>query len=355
MKPDQIDNRLSRLYAAEVPESFGTAWREDIRREESIQTMKKNSTMRPLMKKLVPALCALVMAVGGLWAGTLDMTAAPQGNGAMLTRSRAVSNSTYKMTTDYDAGYAVEETYDLGMGADGVATYGAQAQPQTERKLVRMADLSIRTDAYDAALEQVQTRLADMGGYIESLYQYGETARHVNLSLRVPSDRLDEFLGGMEGLGRVTSRSESTTDMTVQYADNQARLETLYQKRDRLNDLLLKAESVSDLIEIEGAIADTQYQIDSYETSQRTIDRQVDMSMVSLTLMEEEKSVINPELTLGQRISAGFQASVEWLVDFGRNVIVFAVMIAPAAAAAAVLWLGWRLIRRVLRKKNEEE
>jgi len=362
MKPDQLDNRLSRLYAADVPEGFESGWRAEIRREERMQTMKKNNNWNPLFRRLMPALCALVLVVGSLWVGTLDLNGNVSGDesGQMVSFSRSTSNTSNgaspKLMGSYDAAddYAYEENYDTGMAAGGsLTTYGAQ--PQTERKLVRTADLTIRTDEYDQSLEAVQTLLADMGGYIENLYQYGETARRVSLTLRVPSEMLDAFLGGMEGLGRVTNRSESTMDMTVEYADNQARLDTLYQKRDRLNELLLRAESVSDLIEIESAIADTQYQIDRYETSQRSIDRQVDMSMVTLTLMEEEKTVINPELTLGQRIAAGFKASVEWLADFGRNIIVFGVMIAPAAAVIAVLWVIWRAVRRVRRKKTKEE
>ena len=91
----------------------------------------------------------------------------------------------------------------------------------------------------------------------------------------------------MEGVGRVTDRSESVTDMTVQYTDNQTRLETLYAKRERLNQLMAQAQEVSDLIELETAVADTQYEIERYETSQRDIDRRVDMSAVNVTLLEE--------------------------------------------------------------------
>ncbi|MBR6571560.1 MAG: DUF4349 domain-containing protein [Clostridia bacterium] len=356
-KKMDLDSRLSRLYASDVPESFETGWRADIRREESIQTMKKNNRWNPLFKRIVPVLCALVLVVGGLWAGTLDLQPDDivRGAGQDMNYARSTSSNSGapKMTATYDAAYEEVETYDAGFTADSVVSYGAQQQP--DRKLVRTADLTIRTDSYDQSLQAVQDQLAALGGYIESLYQYGETTRSINLTLRVPSDQLDAFLGSMSGLGRVTHRSESTIDMTVEYADNQARLETLYQKRDRLNALLAQAENVADLIEIESAIAETQYQIDRFETSQRSIDRQVDMSMVTLTLMEQEQKAVNPELTLGERIAAGFKASVEWLGDFGRNVIVFGVMIAPAAAIIAVLWVVWRVIRRATHKKTKEE
>jgi len=353
MQPENrndIDQRLSRLYAAPVPESFETGWRADIRREESMQRMNARNGKR-IWKRLVPALCVLVLVMGGLWAGELEdsvqnLTAYET---SMVTSSRS-SGSASKMAANYSM-MAVEESYDTAAAYDmGVTTYGAVQQ--TQRKLVRSANLTIRTNAFDDALVHVQDQLAAMGGYIENLYQYGENVRRISLTMRVPSEKLDDFLLSLEGTGKVTDRSESTTDMTTQYVDNEARLQTLYEKRDRLNQLLAKAETVADLIEIESAIADTQYQIDSYETSQRSIDRQVEMSEVSLTLMEQEQTVVNPELSLGERIRAGFIDSVNWLEELLRNIIVFVVMASPVIALIAVVWLGWRVIRK-FRKREE--
>ncbi len=357
MQPEHqndLDKRLSRLYAAPVPESFETGWRADIRREESMENMNK-SNWRPMWRKLVPALCVMVFVLGGLWAGTLEEKGDyAETQHAMVTTSRmasGASNGNAKLAANYSMMAVEEAAYDTAAAYDyGVTTYGAI--PQENRKLVRTADLTIRTNAFEAAVDQVQDTLNDMGGYIENLYQYGENVRRLNLSMRVPSSQLDAFLASMEGAGRVTDRSESTTDMTVQYQDNQARLDTLYQKRDRLNELLQKAETVSDLIEIESAIADTQYQIDSYETSQRSIDRQVDMSAVNLTIVEEEQTVVNPELTLAERIRAGFIDSVNWLEELARNMVVFAVMAAPVIALIAVVWLGWKLIQKIRNRRK---
>ena len=349
MQPDQnheIDQRLSRLYAAPVPESFETGWRAEIRREESIQTMKKGNAKR-IWNKLVPVLCMLVLVLGGLWTGEME-------NGVDYAATTAVTSTRASGSNSMSAKYslmAAEESYDTAAAYDtGVTTYGAVQQ--TQRKLVRSADLTIRTNTFDDAVSHVQEQLNAVGGYIENLYQYGENVRRLSLTMRVPSEKLDEFLLSLEGTGRVTDRSESTVDMTTQYYDNEARLNTLYEKRERLNELLMKAENVSDLIEIESAIADTQYQIDSFESSQRSIDRQVDMSAVNLTLMEQEQTLVNPELTLLERIRAGFADSVEWLGEFIRDVIVFAVMASPVIAVIAALWLGWRLIRKF--KKREE-
>ena len=354
MQPEnqnELDQRLSRLYAAPIPESFETGWRADIRREESIQTMK-STTSKPIWKRLVPALCALVLVAGTLWTGWLNGQTPASVERSMQSSANGAPRSMsakYAALSAEDMAYQEDSasSYDEGEAAGGATQLQAQS-----RKLVRTVDLTVHTKAFDETLAQVQQTLAQMGGYIENLYQYGETVRRINLTMRVPSERLDDFLASLEGTGKVTNRSESTVDMTTQYVDNQARLKTLYEKRDRLNALLAQAETVEDLIQIEGAIADTQYQIDSYETSQRSIDRQVEMSAVTLQLIEQEQTVVNPELTLAERIRAGFTDSLQWLGAFGRDAIVFLVMASPVIAVIAVLCLVWKLIRKC--KKREE-
>ena len=295
--------------------------------------MKKITLSR---KALVLACCVLIAAVlvfGALWVGAQDRME-PKADSAAIYASR--STAAYGA----DTLAAEEAAYDAGavMAKNGLSTGSTAISAQENRKLVRTADLTIATTAFDAASERIKALLEEAGGYVENLYQYGENnARRLSLSLRVPSAKLDDFLASMEGAGRVTHRSESTVDMTASYQDNEARLKTLYAKRDRLDELLLKAEDVSDLIEIETAIADTQYQIDSYETTQRSIDRQVDMSAVSVTLVEERPAdSAQADVPMGERIRAAFLASVEWTGEFLRDLVVFIVMLLPAAVPVAV-------------------
>ena len=356
MENDRLDAALSRLYQkTDAPESFETGWRAAVRREESIRMTNQPNKKNLFMKRLVPALAVLVLVVGGLWAGTQDLSPSMGQGAPMVAASRSANKMMVEEAADmaYDTGAVMYSSSTSDSVAGG---YGAVApQAQENRKIVRTADLTVHTAQFDQAQENATAMLNGMGGYVESLYQYGETARRVTLSMRVPSAKLDEFLTGAEGLGRVSNRSESATDMTTQYVDNQARLDTLYAKRDRLNELLMKAEDVSDLIEIESAIADTQYQIDSFESSQRSIDSRVDMSSVTLTIIEETPAATAAaDVTLGERLAAALTASVEWLGEFGHNVLVFVVMILPAAAPLAAVVIVWRVIARIRRKNKED-
>ncbi len=358
-----LEQALCRLYQSEEPPAgFETGWRAAVRREESMMRMAEKSTRRPLWRAIVPACAALVLVVGSLWAGTLDLEgSAPSEKSAATGAGYADSASTtsYSASNAMMARSADTAVYDLyvaeesGASTGGTSAADAGTEASAGQKLVRTASLTLRTTAFEADLESVQALLDSLGGYVENLYQYGDVAsgdtRTASLSVRVPSENLDAFLSGVEGVGRVTDRSESVTDMTVQYTDNQTRLETLYAKMERLNQLMAQAQEVSDLIELESAIADTQYEIERYETSQRDIDRRVDMSAVSVTLLEDTpaQSATAEDVGLGERLGAALNASLRWLGGFLRNMLVFVTMILPVAVpVAAIAAAAWLIVRR---------
>lgn len=325
---------------------------------------EQKKTKRKWWKAVLPAAAALVLVAGSCWVG------AQQPEYGASDRSFSAQPRLYTSASDYDGGYQNEAAaYDLVGSSDesGYAkksvsmasgssadTSALEPTAETSRKLIRTASLTIRTAQYDADLEALTQLISSVGGYIESTYQSGDlesgSARSNSMTLRIPSDKLDEFLNGLDSVGRVVDRSESSTDMTVQYADNEARLATLRAKMERLNELLEKAETVEDLISIESAIADTQYSIDSYETRQRTIDRQVDMSEVDIYLREDSPVEVTSEMSLGERISRAFQNSVEDFGQFLRNMLVFIVMALPALGLMAIVTAAVLLICRAKKK-----
>lgn len=336
------------------------------------QKQKKAARMgRKWWKAAVPAAAALVLVAGSCWVGDQEPDQSRPGS-----RNVGYQSSLYTAYDDYDSGsYPSEEgAYDMvvsneenayagksvstasGAGS-AVDTPSPEPVAEDSRKLIRTASLTIRTAQYDADLDALTQLVKNVGGYIESTYQSGDrengSTRSSSMTLRIPSEKLDEFLNGLDGVGRVVDRSESSTDMTVQYADNEARLATLRAKMERLNELLEKAETVEDLISIESAIADTQYAIDSYETRQRTIDRQVDMSEVDIYLREDSPVETTSEMSLGERISRAFQTSVEGFGRFMRNMLVFLVMALPALGLIAVVTAAVLLIRRAKKKRTK--
>lgn len=149
---------------------------------------------------------------------------------------------------------AVEEYYGEEMAesaAGSVQTNSSISETaQVNRKLIRTFDINIQTKEFDNVLNGIQTKVQELGGYIEQSSLDGGSAyyssynRYSNMTVRIPSDKLDLFVENVKESANVTYISESTEDITLKYVDTESRKIALETERDRLLELLEKAETV---------------------------------------------------------------------------------------------------------------
>ena len=369
---DELDIALREMYRQPVPPSFEAKWTGAVRREESMQMSKKSIWKWNGWSRIVlPVAAALVVLVGAGWAGNLDfrgsnLTSDTLKHEPMVAYSRVSGTSYDAVSMDYGA---AEESFEVnysnttaGGGLTGSYSAKQSAAQPTERKLVRTVSLTMRTGNYEQDVASIQELVASVGGYEEYHYESGDVAsgdsRYVEMTLRIPADQLDTFLGSVGGIGRVVNRSENVVDRTTEYTDNETRLNTLNTKMARLQELLAKAENVDDILAIENQIADTQYDIDMLTGWQLGIDRQVDMSTVTINLREEKPTEIAPEMTFGEKLSRAVKASWKGFGEFLRNALVFIIMAIPAVLTIGVIVAVVVLIRKGRKKaaaKKAEE
>ena len=67
----------------------------------------------------------------------------------------------------------------------------------------------------------------------------------------------------------MTWQSDTAENISERYYDTQSRLETAQIKLERLQELLKKAESMEDIITIESAISETEYEIEDLSGTMR--------------------------------------------------------------------------------------
>ena len=155
--------------------------------------------------------------------------------------------------------------------------YGGESMDSTvyqnpNAKLIRRAELHIQTEQFDQSREALNKLVGDCGGYFESASVYGGSRRDAYASrsgeyvVRVPSEKFSQFFSGAGDLGYVTNSTESSEDVGTQYYDLEARLKTQRTKQDRLLALLEKAETMEDIIALESALSEVEYQIESYSS-----------------------------------------------------------------------------------------
>ncbi len=238
-------------------------------------------------------------------------------------------------------------------------------------KLIRRAELNIQTEQFDQSLEALNQLVNNCGGYFESANLYGGGRRDAYATrsgeyvVRIPAQQYNLFLSSTGDLGYVNSKTESSEDVGTQYYDIETRLKTQRTKQERLLALLERAETMEDIISLENALSDVEYQIEMYSSDLRRYDALINFSTFRIYLNEVRQITeeVGETASLGQRMAAGFQASFrdlgqgfqDLLVWVSYNLFLTAVLIGVAVAAVVV---GKRELKKVhgkSGKKPEEE
>jgi len=262
----------------------------------------------------------------------------------------------------------------LPSGADipneGIDTYekdvlGSTAlniQKNPNRKIIWSADISIETQDFDASLEKLDTLINDMGGYVESSHISGgqrlsgySERRDASFTVRIPVESFEEFTKSqLAEIGNITNTSIYGDDRTEEYIDTEARLASLKIQEERLLDILSRSTELSDVIELERALSDTRYQIESLTGTLRKYDSLVSFSTIQIYLTEVSSMTKTAPLpkSLSERISQQFSYSIDGLKDFGEDLLIFIIGALPVIIILAILVLIIVLIVKGIAKRS---
>ena len=304
----------------------------------------------------------LTILVTGLLMTGCGGSAAPKNAAASAETAMEVA---YDNTASYDSGdiysggtVEAEEVQENGGYDEGE---GGTEGSNTQRKLIKNVNLQVETETFDELLATVEEKTQKAGGYIEQSYTYngsnyyGGDRRNASLTIRIPAERLNDFLSSVAEVSNVISRNESVTDVTLQYVELESHKKALQAEQDRLLELLEKAETIEDIISLESRLSEVRYQIESMESQLRTMDNQVSYSTVELYIDEVEKLTPVKEQTTWQKISVGFTKSLNnienGLVNFGIGVIISLPYLVLWAVVILILGGGCMLIIKVNQKR----
>lgn len=229
----------------------------------------------------------------------------------------------------YDGLYdSVGETSAVAPEAKPVST-GSTGGTVAAQKLVRTMNIEAETDDLDAFLTEMKSKMQSLGGYMEnqSLRNGGSTAtrryRHANMTIRIPADRLGEFVDHVSGASNVIYYNENADDITLRYVATQSRVTALETEQQRLLELLAKAENMGDLLQIEERLTAVRTELEQVTSQMRLFDNMVDYGTVQLTITEVQEYTVVEEQTVWQKIGSGLSenwkglcSGAEWLFVF---------------------------------------
>ena len=238
------------------------------------------------------------------------------GSKSMVATESAMKNAAYDDMA-YDSGYDTTESASAEEAGGGAVTSenGIEEVQETDRKLIRNVNLSLQTKEFDTVLENMSQKVKDLGGYIQDSSVWGSSSdysssRSASYTLRIPSDKLDEFIDVVETLGNVTYKNESVDDVTLRYVDVESHKKALETEQERLLALLEKAENVEDIITIENRLSDVRYELENYESQIRLLDNQIDYSTVYVDISEVSRVTDTGKQGFFEEVASRFSDSV---------------------------------------------
>ena len=235
------------------------------------------------------------------------------------------------------------------MGIDYGASLSDSIASETyaEQKLIKTVDIEAETEDLETLMDQLSQQIRSVGGYVESQEIYNGSSyssyryRNAQLTIRIPAEKLTEFVGQIQSVSNVVIYNETVEDVTLTYVDTESRIAALETELARLMELLAQAENMSDLLQIEARIGEVQYALESANSQLRVLANQVNYATVNLYIDQVTAYTEVEEPTVWQRITKGFKRNLEnigddlvdffvWVVTYSPQLILWAVIITVA-------------------------
>ncbi|MBQ8539627.1 MAG: DUF4349 domain-containing protein [Ruminococcus sp.] len=260
----------------------------------------------------------------------------------------------------YEENYITEDSLAPG-SSSGSSAGDAQAESiKDTRKIIETIYYSVQTKSFDEFVASLENKALSVGGYIEQSDVSGNSyddisSRYATYTFRIPSDKVDEFTKTVSENATVTNRTVNTEDVTLEYVDIESRIKALKTEKASLEDLLSKATSTTEIIEIRDMLTDVIYEIESYESQLRTFDNKIDYTTITVDVDEVEHPVVVHEQSTWERIGTNIVDNCRSLWNFLVELFVVVVSALPFLLFIAVIVTVIVLIVKISSKKRKKK
>lgn len=218
----------------------------------------------------------------------------------------------------------------------------------TNRLVIQNSDLSLLVKNVKQTANQITDFAKNNGGFMisSSLNNPNEQGTG-NITIRVPSRKFKETLTFLEGLSvKVVYENLYGEDVTDQYTDISARLQTLNTTKAKFEEILTKANQVQDILNVEREIINLQSQIDSLKGQELYLEKSAELSKITVYLATDELELpYAPKENWRSEVIV--KTAIRSLVQNLRDMVSATIWI----GVYAIIWLPLLLITLFLKRK----
>jgi len=236
---------------------------------------------------------------------------------------------------------AAEPSPEVAAEEGGAGSTQSAAIPQVAQQIIREGQAAFETSDLKKTKTWIESLVRRHKAYTSSDEQYkGSDRIEQRMTLRIPADRFDAFLGDLEkGVTRFDSKSVTATDVTEEFIDVSQRLRVKKATEERYIALLAKAASVRDVLETEKYIGQVRAEIESLEGRLKYLRNRIGLSTLTLTFYQLKPEVQEFASRFGLAFSEGWNNFLSFLLG---AIALWPFLIAGAAIVAGIRFV-WKL------------
>ncbi len=231
------------------------------------------------------------------------------------------------------------------------------------RKVIFTASLEIESTNYTKSIGILEKMIETYDGYIQdsnvetnSSSNNFNSSRTATYTIRIPSGKMKAFLSKSGDIGNVILNTSKGDDVTDQFFDTQAHLNSLKIQEERLLELLKKATTLKDILDLEDRISQVRYEIEQLTGTLKQLTSRVDLSTVTITINEVETITEPKPVGFWAQVGETFATSVDALVTTLKTLSLILVAVSPFVLTLLILgiivFIFYRLVNRKKKPKG---
>lgn len=179
------------------------------------------------------------------------------------------------------------------------------------RDIVFTAAMELEADDVGLAAEQALQAVAPLGGLLFGQSTVTRPEPRTVLTIKVLPKDFQQALGLIGGVGEIKNQDVSSTDVTERVVDLRSQISTAETSVRRLQELLAGSANLDDIAQLEQQLLERETRLELLRGQLRTVQDQVGLATIVVTITETKPPALSPELELTQTLAIGF--------DEGRN------------------------------------
>lgn len=265
-------------------------------------------------------------------------------------QNQALDSNTSMGTYTFDDALAIEDEIQIEPPRSAEPTAPPGYELEKVNRVIKNGSMKFQVSDLKGAKIKADSLLSRTGGYYEN-EQYNSYGNRVSysLSIRVPNVKFDSLVFLLEkGVRRLEAKNVNVNDVTEEYVDLSIRLNNNLAYLNQYREILKKARSVKDILEVQEKIRTIEEEIERNKGRLKYLNDKIMFSTLKIEITKFVEAELSNTPGFGQRIANAFHSGIQVFL----NILVRIVGLWPFLVLLLFVVLGRKAVLSNFQKRN---